>query len=77
MTEGLSVTYGSRFLDLRSLLVNSYDPLSAQDESNFALDIVPASLRSDALHLNTAGYALMAAAVDASFSSIPEPAAFT
>ena len=67
----LAATYGSRFIDVRSLLVNAYNPSDAQDVSDFARNIVPTSLRAtlDNIHLNTAGYAIVANAVKAAYSN--------
>jgi lysophospholipase L1-like esterase len=72
LNSNLASTYGSRFVDIRSILVNSYDPALSQDVSDFARDIVPTSLRSDNIHLNTAGYKIVADTVYAAYS-IPEP----
>lgn len=75
--SALAANYGSRYLDVRSLLVESYDPTSAQDLSDHARDIVPTSLRSDPVHLNSAGYGVVAGAVyeryQALVSAVPEP----
>jgi hypothetical protein len=70
----LATTYGNKFIDIRTTLVNSYNPLSAQDVSDFARDIVPSSLRSDAIHLNTAGYGIVANAVYTAYSAATMPA---
>lgn len=49
-------TYGPRAYDGRTLLVNLYNQNDATDVANFAADVPPSTLRSDVLHLNTAGY---------------------
>ena len=56
----LSATYGSHYIDVRSYLVSHYDPTKPADVTDFNNDIPPASLRSDSLHLNAAGYTLVA-----------------
>ena len=56
----LSAIYGKNYVDVRSYLVSRYDPLVAQDVIDYADDIPPSSLRSDAIHLNDAGYAAVA-----------------
>lgn len=53
-------TYPNNFLDIRAYLVSQYDPGIPQDVNDYAHDTVPASLRSDPVHLNTAGYQLVA-----------------
>ena len=56
-------TYGARFVDVRPVLVAAYDPAQPQDVKDHADDVVPASLRSDTLHLNSAGYKITAKAI--------------
>lgn len=46
--------------DLRERLVASYNTGVAQDITDFGNDIPPSSLRSDNIHLNTAGYGVWA-----------------
>lgn len=75
LNADLAATYGSHFIAIRDILVNSYNPLSTQDVSDFARDIVPTSLRSDNVHLNTAGYGIVANAVYSGYLAIPEPSA--
>ena len=70
----LATIYGSHFIDIRRILVDAYDPHSAADVADFTLDVVPSSLRSDELHLNTAGYGIVAQAVAAKLVAVPEPA---
>lgn len=59
--EGL---YGERYIDIRAYLVEhglsdaGIEP-TATDMANLAADIIPASLRSDATHLNAAGYTVV------------------
>ncbi len=59
LNADLKALYGKKFIDIRPYLVSLHDN-SAQDLIDFANDIVPTSLRSDNLHLNTAGYAKVA-----------------
>ncbi len=59
----LGEIYGERFIDIRSELVARYDPNSRQDELDYRNDTVPTSLRSDAAHLNTQGYGVVAEVV--------------
>ena len=60
LNSDLAATYGNRYWDVRSYRVSKHDQ-SAQDLTDVANDVVPTSLRSDAVHLNAAGYALVAA----------------
>lgn len=75
LNSNLASAYGSRFIDIRTSLMNSYDPFSSQDMSDLARDIVPSSLRSDNIHLNADGYAVVANAVYARYSMVPLPSA--
>lgn len=50
-------------IDIRKILVNAYDPGAPADVTAFGQDRVPPSLQSDGLHLNNAGYAIVAQAV--------------
>lgn len=60
----LQATFGDRFVDVRSYLVNfgladaGITP-TTQDNTDVAGNTVPASLRSDGIHLNAAGYTLV------------------
>jgi hypothetical protein len=58
----LAATYGSKFWDTRAYLLTRGDG-SAQDNTDIADGIVPTSKRSDTLHLNAAGYTLIAAGI--------------
>lgn len=57
----LAALYGANYVDVRSYLVSRYNPANTNDVADFANDIVPSSLRYDTLHLNTNGYAAVAA----------------
>ncbi len=61
----MAQAYGSHYLDIRSALVDAYDPSSAQDVIDHANDVIPQSLHAvgDAIHLNEAGYAIVAKVV--------------
>lgn len=60
--------YGRRFIDVRRYLID-YGLADAgitpttQDQTDIANDTVPASLRSDSLHLNAAGHTIVAALI--------------
>ena len=51
------------YIDIRKILVNSYDSGEADDVTAFDRNQVPPSLQQDGLHLNDAGYAIVAQAV--------------
>jgi hypothetical protein len=48
---------------VRSILVAAYNPLIPQDVIDHSNDVPPSSLRFDALHLTTAGYAIVASSI--------------
>lgn len=56
----LEATYGVRYLDVRAHLIALYNPSDPQDVIDKNNDVPPTSLRSDAIHLNTAGYSAVA-----------------
>lgn len=60
LNSQLASIYTDKYLEVRSVLVNSYNPALPQDVIDFGNDVPPTSLRSDTLHLNTAGYAIVA-----------------
>jgi hypothetical protein len=60
MNQVLAATYPSNFLDIRSVLVNSYNPADGQDQADFANDVPPQSLRFDHIHLNNDGSIVVA-----------------
>jgi lysophospholipase L1-like esterase len=55
--------YPRNAIDVRKILVNSYDSGEPADVTAFSRDQVPPSLQQDGLHLNDAGYAIVAQAV--------------
>ncbi|MEQ3625733.1 MAG: hypothetical protein ABNH26_03480 [Celeribacter sp.] len=57
----LSAIYDTRFVDLMAALGAASDG-GAEDSADIADDLVPRSLRSDAVHLNDAGYGIVALA---------------
>lgn len=69
----LAATYGPHYLDIRSILVESYDPSLPQDVINHAGDMPPASLLSDGLHLNPAGYEVVGSAIYKAFLNLASP----
>lgn len=44
LNSDLAATYGIHYLDVRTLLVNAYDPTSAVDVTDFQNDMIPTSL---------------------------------
>lgn len=73
LNASLKETYGARFVDIRPILVEAGDPSQPQDGEDRAANVVPSSLRSDALHLNSAGYKIVARAIlDAYLANHPK-----
>jgi lysophospholipase L1-like esterase len=66
----LSQIYSNRFLDVRSWAITNYNPAIPQDVLDFNNDVAPASLRTDLIHYNAAGSALIAGWVAAAVSNI-------
>ena len=71
LNADLAATYGDKFLDIRRLLVDSYNPASNLDVIDFNNDIVPSSLRADNIHLTAAGYGIVAQKVYAKYPAAP------
>lgn len=65
----LAATLGDRFVDVFTALAEANDG-SPTDLADVADSITPSSLRSDAVHLNDAGYAVVAAAFKAASDSM-------
>lgn len=61
LNSQLRETYGARYVDVFGALIAAGDG-SASDAADIAANIVPSSLRSDAIHLNARGYAIVAQA---------------
>jgi lysophospholipase L1-like esterase len=70
LNASLKETYGARFVDVRPILVAAADPAQPQDVKDKADDVVPTSLRSDGVHLNSAGYKIVAKAIYDAYSAI-------
>lgn len=56
----LARAYPDNFLDIRSILINNYDPTNPQDVQDHNNDVPPSSLRNDKEHLNDKGYGIVA-----------------
>jgi lysophospholipase L1-like esterase len=63
LNQDLAGRYVGHYLDIRTILVNSYDKSNTQDVADHDNDVSPTSLRSDKIHLNTAGYQIVASRV--------------
>jgi len=59
LNRALAERFGDRFVPVREILIDAYDPKQAGDQLDFAHDVPPGSLRSDALHLNESGYRVL------------------
>ena len=70
LNNQLATIYGSKYLNVRSILVAAYNPSIPQDVTDHTNDIPPSSLRSDNIHLNTAGYALVASSINAVIANL-------
>lgn len=68
LNADLAAAHGIRFVDLRGALVAAGDPVA--DAADIAADRVPASLRSDGVHLNDAGQAIVASAMQAAMLAL-------
>jgi lysophospholipase L1-like esterase len=71
LNNDLATTYGSHYVDVRAALVTAYDPALSQDVIDHANDVPPTSLRFDGIHLNTAGYTLVANLVNSYINAHP------
>lgn len=59
LNRTLSERFGDRFVPAREILIDAHDPKNAGDQTDFVHDVPPGSLRSEALHLNEAGYGVL------------------
>lgn len=59
----VQAAYPNNYLDIYPILLAAYNPALPQDVADHAAGIVPSSLRADGVHLNDAGYALVALAI--------------
>lgn len=64
----LKATYGGKFLDVRKILVDAYNPALPQDVIDHGHDVVPLSLRGDSLHLNDAGNLVVANVINQAYA---------
>lgn len=71
LNNDLAALYPTHYIDVRAQLVAGYNAGIPQDVIDHANDIPPSSLRSDGIHLNTAGYTLVANAVSTFISAHP------
>lgn len=60
LNYALMTKYPRNMIDIRKVLVNSYNPSLTQDVADFGNDLIPTSLSADGLHLNDAGYYIVA-----------------
>lgn len=60
INAGFAGSYPDNYLDIRRILVESYDPASPQDVMDHNNDTPPSSLRNDDVHLNDKGYGIVA-----------------
>ena len=65
LNRRLAARYGDHFLSLRAALMAQAVPADSDDRAAIAADVLPPSLRADALHLNDKGDALAAYAIEA------------
>jgi hypothetical protein len=65
----LKAAYPDNFIDVEATLVNSYDPSLPQDVADHNNNIPPTSLRYDTVHLNDAGYTIVAGQVKSFLAS--------
>ncbi len=61
--EAVRLVYPNNHIDIRSILVAAYNPAIPQDVTDHTNNVIPSSLRSDTVHLNDAGYLIVATAV--------------
>jgi lysophospholipase L1-like esterase len=59
LNRQLQQRYGDRFVPVREMLIDAYNPQEPGDVMDHSNDVPPRSLRSDELHLNEAGYRLL------------------
>ena len=65
LNSALATTYGSKFVDVRTPLVNAYNPAIPQDVTDHTNDIPPSSNRFDNIHQLDAGYVVVANTIKA------------
>jgi len=60
VNNDLAALYPQNYIDIRTLLVNQYNPANPQDVTDFQNDVPPSSLRFDVIHLNNNGSVFVA-----------------
>jgi len=73
LNKALERTYGSHYFDIRKAVVDAYNPSIPYDVYCYNQDIPPLSLRGDSLHLNDAGYLVVAQKVFENLSQLTNP----
>jgi len=63
LNKDLAALYPDNYLDIRTVIVQSYDPSNVKDREHFSRDVPPASLLRDHIHLNGTGQTIVARAV--------------
>lgn len=58
LNSAMASAYPDNYLDVNQYIVDSYNPSLPQDVIDFGNKVTPTSLRSDAIHLNSAGNSL-------------------
>jgi lysophospholipase L1-like esterase len=58
-----AATYGDHFIDIRAYLISQFNPSSPEDVQDVQDDVVPATFRSDQIHLSYAGQLAVATRV--------------
>ena len=65
LNDGLVATYPGNVLDIRSRLIDHFDPSAPRDVAAHEKDVIPPSLSPDGLHLNVLGCTIVADGVRA------------
>ncbi|MBV1883576.1 MAG: hypothetical protein KUG82_18185 [Pseudomonadales bacterium] len=60
INEQLKFEFGDSYLDIRQVLIESYDPNESQSVIDYEKGTTPSSLREDNVHLNAAGNQIVA-----------------
>ena len=60
LNNELAALYPQNYMDIRTVLVNQYDPANPQEAADFQNDVPPSSLRGDVIHLSVAGWVFVA-----------------
>lgn len=63
VNQSIQNMYPENYIDIRALMVRSYNPSIPQDVIDFNNDCPPSSLMFDDTHFNAAGYAIIAQAI--------------